>query len=370
MKHIEDTNINETSTIEEFDRLKALEIGIDIEKVYEALEYIKSNFPEYKSFHLFKDGYLVFEDINNKPYECVISKVIRRALLLNSKINNFTSDSIVENYDDLCNMRSATKSIISLLIGIALDNGFIKGIDEKVASYFPEFNTFNNEKAVITIKHLLTMKSGYGQIEGNILSSLKFVKSNNWVKYIFDLPLHFKPDEKFEYNSANTHILSAILTKATGMSASDFAEKYLFNPLGIKKYKWEEDPTGYNFGAGNLFLKPRDMAKIGHLILNNGVWDNKQIISHGWIKDSFNRQHYWDFGFHYGYLWYIKDEVQQCSNIRCVTYSAAGAGGQKILMVPELNILLVLTSKYSFLKDRSYHLNLMISKYMISWIKN
>jgi CubicO group peptidase (beta-lactamase class C family) len=169
------------------------------------------------------------------------------------------------------------------------------------------------------------MKSGLGQIESSIRASYKFLMSKDWVKYILGLPLQFNPSEKFDYNSSNTHILSAILTRATGMKASVFAQKYLFDQLGIKEYIWEEDSNGNNFGSGNLYLNPYDMGKIGYLILNNGQWGNQQIISKSWLEEALTRYTKLDYGYYYGYLWYIKDEGDRDLAKKYVTYSAAGA---------------------------------------------
>jgi len=130
------------------------------------------------------------------------------------------------------------------------------------------------------------MKSGLPSVDGGA-NTLKMLFGNgDWVKFILDLPSECNPGEKFVYNSANNHLLSAIISNVTSMSTLDFAYKFLFEPLGIYEVYWEKDSKGYNFGGGNLFMSPLDLAKIGYLYLNNGVWDNKMIVSKRWIEQS------------------------------------------------------------------------------------
>ncbi len=342
------------------------EQGLDSKKLLEGLDYIKQNFLAFNSISIFKNGYLIFEEKNPRPYESILSKGIRKLMFVNGKVFKFPNDALIDNYENYWNMRSVTKSIISLLIGTAIDKGFINSIDTKIEGFFKDYSGMSEDygKKDITIKHLLTMKSGLGTIDKKS-SSIKLLKSKNWVKYILDLPLQINPGEKFDYNSANPHLLSAILYKATGLSSEEFAKKYLFDPIGIKNYIWEKDPQGNNFGGGNLFLLPQDLAKIGFLIMNNGIWDGKQVIPLEWIDVSLQKYHLWDYGFYYGYLWYIKDEINKENNKSYITYSTAGAGGQKLLIIPELDLIMVATSKVNFTEDKSYFLNLMIGKYIL-----
>ena len=346
------------------------EQGLDSKKLKEAIAYINENFPSFNSISIYKNGYLVLNEKNNNPYESAISKGIKKVMLRKGQISKFSTYSLLDTYENLWNMRSVTKSITSILVGIALDKGFINSVDDKIEAYFKDYSAINNDqrKKDITIKHLLTMKSGLGSIDKKS-SAAKFLKSKDWVEFILNLPMETSPGERFDYNSANPHLLSAILSKTAGLKTEEFAEKFLFNPLGIKNYLWEKDPQGNSFGSGNLFLSPEDLAKIGLLLLNKGVWDEKQIISSHWIEESFQKTHLWDYGFYYGYLWYIKDEVNKETEKSYATYSAAGAGGQKLLLIPELDLIIVTTSKTDFLKDKSYFLNLMIEKFILPAVK-
>jgi len=351
---------------EEWERKEPIEVGLNTQKIIEALNYLKGNFYSLNSLSIYKDGYQVFEHQNENSYENLLSRIIKKCFFLGSKINHCSGYTSMDSDGELRNVRSITKSIMSLLIGIAIDKHFISSIEDKISTYLPDY-LLVSPKADISIENLLSMRSGLGQIEKNISTSLKFIKSKDWLKHIFDLPMQFKPDEKFEYNTANAHVLSAVITRSTGMSSSKFAEEYLFAPLGIKEYVWETDPKGNVFGGGNLFLKPNDMARIGYLLLNNGFWDGKEVISSDWIKRSFDRITNWDYGFFYGYLWYIKDFEHQMQKI--VTYSAAGAGGQQIWIIPEYNMVIVVTSEANLIGDKSYYLNLMMNNYLTSWIE-
>lgn len=340
--------------------------GVNSNKLSEIEGYLTDKFPNYQSLFIIKNGYLVYELCNNKPYENFSSKILRTIVSIALQLSKKSNETLIEEHGKSHNLRSATKSIMSVLLGIALDKQYISSIDERIYKLLPDYNfekdTLKNE---ITIKHLITMKSGLASIEKGV-NALKFLFYNeDWVKYILNLPLESKPGEKFEYNSANTHLLSAIISKATGMSTYDFANKYLFQPLGIRNAYWEKDKKGNNFGGGNLFITPHDLAKIGYLYLNNGIWDGEVIISKSWIEESLKSRYEWMYGYHYGYLWYTRIEKSEESGKKFITYSAHGAGGQKIFVIPELDIVVAATSKTSFTGDSSYLLDNIISKYIL-----
>lgn len=345
--------------------------GVDSTLLTEALNYINDNFKNYCSFVVVKNGYLIYEANNQQPYEDHLSKVFKASLLGLTKLLRKPNATLKDKYSDLFNMRSATKSIISILVGIAIDKGFIKSVDESAFNYLPLHGNLviDENMKKITIKHLLTMKSGIPSIEGG-LNGLKMLLGNgDWVNYILKLRLEAEPGEKFVYNSANTHLLSAILTNATNMSTFDFAKKYLFEPLNIKNVFWEKDKRGYNFGGGNLFLSQYDLARIGFLYLNKGIWDKNVIVSEWWVEQSLTSYYEWCYGFHYGYLWYLKNEKCVKSGKEYMTYSASGAGGQKIFIIPDLDIVIAVTSRSSLIKDGSYILNDIIGKYILQSVK-
>jgi CubicO group peptidase (beta-lactamase class C family) len=290
------------------------EQGFDSDKLYSVDDEIQAKFPDVYSLLIIKNGRLVFEDYYSFGEQEKIAPV-----------------------------HSVTKSVISILIGIAIDQGRITSVDQKVSEFFPEFFTkdINPLKKDISIRHLLTMTPGFEWSDrGEILWEWFF--SSDFIKFTLDLDLESPPGEKFTYSSAVSHILSGILTRATGMTALEFGRKYLFNPLGIEDVKWTQSPKGFNRGGSSLQLKARDMAKIGFLYLNNGIWENKPIVSETWVKKSTKFQVKADFGYGYGYQWWIKDVNG------CPSYRAWGRGGQFIVVIPNLDIVIVVTSKFEF----------------------
>ena len=242
------------------------------------------------------------------------------------------------------NIFSCSKSVTSALIGIAIDKGFIKDSDQPVLDFFPKLvpkNLDANKKAM-TLEHLLTMTPGLKcrdsyQYHYSGLNKMK--GSSDWVQYMINLPMAEAPGTRFEYCNGATFLLSAILQEQTGMNALSFARKYLFGPLGISDVVWPSNPQGITLGYGRIYMRPRDMAKIGYLYLKNGVWGNKQIISSQWVKTSTSKHVFATLMFPgYGYQWWIADQG---------IYMAVGHQGQFIFVVPEKDLIVVFTSGLS-----------------------
>jgi CubicO group peptidase (beta-lactamase class C family) len=243
------------------------------------------------------------------------------------------------NADRPFNIKSASKSIIGLLVGIALSEGFIPSIDEPIATYFPEyFNTHPNpKKEAITIRNLLTMQAGLRSTSSGNYGA--WVLSKNWVEYALEQDFVADIDGKMVYSTGTSHLLSVIVAKASGMSTKAFAEQYLFDPLSIQIGGWDRDPQGNYMGGNNMAFTPRDLLKIGELLLNNGVWKGEQIIAKEWIQDSFGTYTYSNYNpYGYGYQWWNKETAGY------TTYFAWGHGGQYLMMIPELEAIVVMTS--------------------------
>lgn len=293
--------------------------------------------------------------------------------------NNFTQDSLHDS-------RSSFKSITSLLIGIAIDKGLIKDINQKVSDFFPENLSFKNDpnKKSMTIKNLLEMKSGFDCEEFNGTKDCEEEMSNSkdWVQFSLDIKMKNKPGEQWAYTSVNPMILSGIIKKATGISVMDFAKKYLFDPLGISKYKWTVDPSGNGMTAGSFYILPRDMMKIGQLVLNRGNWKGKQIISKKWIDQSTQCDiPIPDFSFmksgkskigspqqtYYGFYWY--KELLKTSTVNEELLFASGNGGQYIFIIKDLNLTVVFTQgNYgSFKAKQAFEI---LAKYLIPAYRN
>lgn len=262
------------------------------------------------------------------------------------------------NEKSINNVYSVTKSFMSALTGIAIHEGFIGSENDAVEKYLPKYfkNLSDPRWKRITIKHLLTMTPGFCEDFG------KWTSSDDWVRETFSLPLKYDPGVKFQYANSATHLLSVILTKATGMSTRDFADKYLFGPIGIKSPEWGADPSGFYTGYANLYLKPYDLAKFGWLYYNRGKWGSTQVVPEEWVEKSTNVQYDFnkesDTGYEngYGYKWWINGATGHH------TFSATGYGGQSITVIQDLGIVVVITSnpdgayisdeqRFQFLKD-------------------
>jgi CubicO group peptidase (beta-lactamase class C family) len=244
-------------------------------------------------------------------------------------------------------IHSCTKSIISLLVGIALDRGYIKSINQSVLSFFPHKTIANldERKKVINLEHLLTMSSGlkcrdsyrYGYI-----GYREMLNSQDWIQHVLNLPMETSPGQTFNYSNGVSHLLSGILQNATNMTTLDFAKQHLFTPLGITDVKWQTSPQGIYTGWARIMMTPHDMAKIGWLSLNKGQWEGKQIVSKAWVNES-TKGHMEgklddSYGGMYGYQWWVDPEGY---------YMAIGFQGQFIFVIPEKNIIAVFTSTLS-----------------------
>ncbi len=246
-------------------------------------------------------------------------------------------------------IHSASKSFTSALIGIAFREGLLESLDQKLFDFFPEYFTPNLDprKKDITLKHLLTMTAGFNFNDTGD-EWLSYASAEDWVKHAIELPLLHSPGEDWHYGTPQTNLLSAILTRVANMSTRDFAEKYLFKPLQISIRRWYQDPQGYYTGGHEMYFVPRDMARLGFLYLNNGSIDDEQIIPSEWVQESLQdyaggrvdeamrSSFYRDVG--YGYQWWL----QKLSGYD--TFSARGLGGQHIVCIPELDMVVVTTA--------------------------
>jgi len=232
--------------------------------------------------------------------------------------------------NSLHDLASATKSFTSSLIGIAIDKGYIESVEQPVLDFFPERTVanLNANKEAMTLEDLLTMRSGFKCINQPTEVTLSEMwASPDWSQFVLDLPMASEPGTRYVYCSPNVHLLSTIIQETTGMSALAFAQEHLFRPLGISDVIWPSDPQGNNWGWGDLKLAPYDMAKLGYLFLNKGLWDGQQVVSAAWVKAATS-------GDSYGYLWWLKPSG---------AYFATGRGGQEIWVLPDRDMIVVMT---------------------------
>ena len=183
-------------------------------------------------------------------------------------------------------MKSASKSVISALIGIAIEQGYIDSVNEPIAQYFPEYisDQSNADKLNITIENLLTMQSGLETTSNRNYG--KWVLSDNWVEFAINQPLVAEPGTRMLYSTGSAHLLSAIITRATELDTKSFAQQNLVSQLGYSMSYWSQDPQGVYFGGNDIKMTPRQMLVFGELYLNRGIYDGRQVISEQWIQLS------------------------------------------------------------------------------------
>jgi CubicO group peptidase (beta-lactamase class C family) len=237
------------------------------------------------------------------------------------------------------NLKSASKSILSALIGIALDRGYFKSLNDTIGMYLSDQLSGADDPRIksITIEQLLTMRSGLESTSN--VNYGRWVRSENWVRYVLTRPVVESPGETMIYSTGNSHLLSAMLTRASKMSAFDFARRYLSQPLGVSLQPWTRDPQGIYFGGNEMHWTPRGMLAFGELYINGGRVAGKQIVSQRWIEESFKprTRSRWS-GREYGYGWWIDAFGGQRSSY------AWGHGGQFIFLLPALKLVVVTTS--------------------------
>lgn len=304
------------------------QVGINPQILHELDAVLQPSYPGINAIHIVRHGRVVFERYNNG-----------------------------KSPDDPLNVASVTKSVISALVGIAIDKGYIGSLDQKVLEFFPEYTPPPGaiQKRAVTLRHLLTMTTPFAwksSAKGfEPLDRLR--RQKNWVRFILDMLGERGQLGKFQYSSAGTHLLSAILTRTTGKPARAFANETLFAPLGMRQIPepdmssfsleevfgenmsgWINDPNGNTTGGWGLTITARDLSRLGYLYLNQGVWNGQQIISKTWIQESTADQ-----SENYGYLWWRR------GNGVDFTYFAAGYGGSYLYCTPGKDLVVTIISK-------------------------
>ncbi|NNK94479.1 MAG: serine hydrolase [Desulfobacterales bacterium] len=260
---------------------------------------------------------------------------------------------VLESYKDLLEphfkhqIYSCTKSVSSALIGIAIDKGYIKSVDQPLLELFPEKipTVIDSNKRKITLRHLLTMAAGL-KCEDSVRYEFKGLKEmwqrDDWVQYMIDLPVINPPGINFEYCNGASALLTAIIQKTTGMTAFEFAKLHLFNPLNITDIHWKSY-NGLTIGYSDLTMRPLDMARFGYLFLKAGRWNNQQIISPEWIAESTKKHIDNPLTFGYGYQWWIYSPDR---------FAAVGARGQRIFVLKDKNMVVVFAGNLRETKTR------------------
>ena len=247
------------------------------------------------------------------------------------------------------NVKSVSKSIISALVGIAVDRRFIPATDTTIVKYFPALAKDRDPaKQQITIEDLLTMRSGLETTSNRNYGA--WVQSRNWVQHALARPLLSAPGTEMDYSTGNTHLLSAILTQATRSSTWQFANVQLAGPLGFTLARWPQDPQGIYFGGNDMLMTPRQMLAFGQLYLDRGRVNGRQVVPESWVDRSFvtRARSYWSDQ-EYGYGWWMRELGGHRA------YFAWGFGGQYIFVIPSLDLVVVTTSSSTVAEDRRSH---------------
>jgi CubicO group peptidase (beta-lactamase class C family) len=248
------------------------------------------------------------------------------------------------------NVKSVSKSIISALVAIAIDRRILRSVNEPIVAFFPALATDPDPRKVrITIEHLLAMQSGLESTSFNNYGA--WVRSRNWVSYVLNQPLVSEPGTTMEYSTGSSHLLSAILTKATRMSTWAFLQESLGKPLGFTFSRWARDPQGIYFGGNEMLMTPRQMVAFGQLYLNRGRVGERQVIPASWIDASCTPRGRSRFNPDqtYGYGWWMRDfgGRQGCF--------AWGYGGQYVMIFRDLDLVVVTTSSTEATDERRDH---------------
>jgi len=282
--------------------------GLDSAILAEAFDYIREHRTRIHSLTIVRNGYVVL-DTTFFPFQPELPH----------------------------DVASVTKSITTTLIGVAIADGRLSGVNQPVLPLYPNRVVQNRDdrKQRLTIEHLLTMSSGLDcRYEGGEPTLREMRATSDWIQFFLDRPMVAEPGAETEYCSSGMHLLSGIVSAVTGTSAFDYGTRRLFQPLGIRPAGWPSDPNGITHGWGDLRLKPLDMARIGYLWLTGGRWQNHQIISPSWMASAIQRHTHVLTG-DYGYGLWLNRELP--------LFEANGRGGQRITVLPERNMVLAIT---------------------------
>ena len=251
--------------------------------------------------------------------------------------------------DTIHDVRSVTKSIVSLLFGIAQAQGMVGSIDRPLLDAFPEFADLQREptRMKILVKHALTMTMGTEWDETISYadpsnSERRMEDASDRYRFVLDRPIVLAPGERWNYNGGATAVIAKIVSRGAGRSLDAFAKEHLFGPLGITETEWITDRAGEAIAASGLRLRPRDLAKIGQLVLDHGRWDDREIVPKAWLDESTRPRIDAEPGVRYGYFWWTASSGFGDAAVSWV--AGFGNGGQRVFVIPELDLVVVVTA--------------------------
>ena len=334
-------------------------VGLD-EKVLAGLDadLATGKYPMVDSFAVFRCGNEVFERTHSHDYGTIYAKQAKTRGPLNARLTgpyNYFDPAWHPYYHgtDLHSMQSVSKTVSSIILGIAVTRGDFKAsLDTPLLKYFDVARVKNvdERKRRITLRHVLTMSSGLDWNEEVAYDDPRndadlMEATDDWVQYVIDRPMAHEPGKVFNYSSGVSELLAFIFQKETGQDIEKYGEKHLFTPLGMDHY-WKRSPLGVVDTEGGLFLRTTDLAKMGYLYLHDGIWDGQQIVSKDWVKQSLAPFIDAEEGFKYGFKWWLLPRTDRQGYI----WMARGFGGQRLMVFPEEDVIAVFTG-WEILKD-------------------
>lgn len=318
------------------------------------------------TFAVYRCGKMVFDRTYLHDYKRIYAKEASERGPLNAHLTgwyNYFDPSWHPYYHgtDLHSMQSVSKTVSSVIIGIAMTRGdFKSGLDTPLLKYFDvaKVKNVDDRKRRITLRHVLTMTTGLDWNEDVAYDDPKndaslMEAADDWVQYVIDRPMAQEPGKVFNYSSGVSELLAHIFEKETGKDIEQYGAKYLFAPLGIEHF-WKRTPLGAVDTEGGLFLKNSDLAKIGYLYLHGGLWEGKQIVSKGWVQQSVTSFTDAEGDYKYGFKWWLLPRTDRPANV----WMARGFGGQRLMVFPEEDMIAVFTG-WEILKDEAKDRDLM-----------
>ncbi len=334
-------------------------VGLE-EKVLAGLDadLATGKYPMVDSFAVFRCGSEVFERTYSHDYGTIYAKEAKKSGPLNARLTgpyNYFDPAWHPYYHgtDLHSMQSVSKTVSSIIVGIAVTRGDFKAsLDTPLLKYFDGARVKNvdERKRRITLRHVLTMSSGLDWNEEVAYDDPRndadlMEATDDWVRYVIDRPMAHEPGKVFNYSSGVSELLAFIFQKETGQDIEKYGEKYLFMPLGMDHY-WKRSPMAVVDTEGGLFLRTTDLAKMGYLYLHDGMWDGQQIVSKDWVKQSLAPFIDAEEGFKYGFKWWLLPRTDRQGYV----WMARGFGGQRLMVFPEEDMIVVFTG-WEILKD-------------------
>lgn len=335
-------------------------VGIDTTKIIEITKLILADsFPNIHSLLITKDNRLVYEQY------------------FSGKDENWgwPLGYISHDASTLHDTRSISKSVVAACIGIAIEQKMIENIDDPIFNYLPNYSQYKTSQNVkITIRHLLTMSSGlqwdenvpHGTSKNN---ETQMERSADPVAYVLKQSVAFDPGSEWNYNSGGVQVLAAIIKSVSGMDIDQFAEKYLLLPLGINTYQWTKSKKNYPAAASGLRLTSRDLLKFGLLYLNDGKWNNKEILPERWIDETLKIQILRSSSALHGYSYLFWTSYETVNGRTVKIISAKGNGGQRVFVCRELNLTVVITAGNYNKKDIANNGEKILVKYILPAVK-